>query len=157
MFFCLLVFVMSAVVSKGGVCTFLIAWLVWWLCVRHCVRSLKIWSLTEWQHAPETGAARSMCRSSDWHSTRHSSWHWLVVLIRAQWIPANGLRGSRWSQRSLIFFTDYPSHVLPSAHSDSFSKYDKKLFLYRLPTSALINKFKEVLVGEFCYLRTESG
>ncbi len=36
------------------------------------------------------------------------------------------------------FFTDYLSHVLLSGHSDSFSKYDKKLFLYKLSTSALI-------------------
>ncbi len=27
-------------------------------------------------------------------------------LIRSCWILANGLRGSRWSQRSMIFFTD---------------------------------------------------
>lgn len=32
---------------------------------------------------------------------------------------------------------DYLSHVLLSGHSDSFSKYDQKLFLCRLPTAAL--------------------
>ncbi len=45
-------------------------------------------------------------------------------LTRARRILANGLRGSKWSQRSLIFFTDYLSHVLLSGHSDSFSKYN---------------------------------
>ncbi len=35
------------------------------------------------------------------------------------------------------FCTDYLSHVLLSGHSDSFRKFDKKLFSYTLPTSAL--------------------
>ncbi len=37
----------------------------------------------------------------------------------------------------MFFFTDYLSHVPLSGHNDNFSKYDKKLFLYRLLTSAL--------------------
>ncbi len=32
--------------------------------------------------------------------------------------------GSRRRQRSMIFFTDYQSHVILSGHSESFSKYD---------------------------------
>lgn len=39
------------------------------------------------------------------------------------------------------FFTDYLSHILLSGHSDSFSKYDKKVFLYRLPFIALRQHF----------------
>ena len=36
-----------------------------------------------------------------------------------------------------FFFTDYMFHVLLSGHRDSFSKYDKKILLYKLPTAAL--------------------
>ncbi len=39
------------------------------------------------------------------------------------------------------FFADYLSHVLLSRHGDSFSKYDKRLFLYGLPTSALMPRY----------------
>ncbi len=39
-------------------------------------------------------------------------------LIWSRWILANGLWGSRWNQRSLIFFTYYLSHVLLSVQRD---------------------------------------
>ncbi len=35
------------------------------------------------------------------------------------------------------FFIDYLSYVPLSGHSDNFSKYDRKIFLYGQPTSAL--------------------
>ncbi len=84
-FFCLLVFVS---------CCFLIAWLFGaCLQVRHCVRC-------EFMHARGRGAAHSVSR----RRRQSLLLLWLVVLIRAPWSPANGLRGSRWSQRSMIFF-----------------------------------------------------
>ncbi len=48
----------------------------------------------------------------------------------------------------MIFFTDYLSHVLLSVHSECFSKYDKKLFLYKLPTSALTAYISHTLMED---------
>ncbi len=42
----------------------------------------------------------------------------------------------------MIFFTDYLCHVLLSGHSDSFSNMIK-LFLYKLPSSALTEILKK--------------
>ncbi len=45
------------------------------------------------------------------------------------WILANGMRVAGGTREGCFFFTDYLSHLLLSDHSDSFNKYDKKLFL----------------------------
>ena len=53
----------------------------------------------------------------------------LTVTFLERKIRANASRGTS--------FTDYLSYVLLSEYSGIFSKYDKKLFLWKLPTAAL--------------------
>ena len=41
---------------------------------------------------------------------------------------------------NFFFITDYLPHALLLEHSDSFSKYDKKLIFNKVTCAALINK-----------------
>ena len=52
----------------------------------------------------------------------------------------------------LFFLTDFLSRVLLSGHSDSISKYDKRLFLYRLRTVTLIGQSYFVTIGSYEWL-----
>ena len=61
----------------------------------------------------------------------------MVVFVQAQWILVNAIRSTG---EASFLFTDYLPHVPLSEYSDSFSKYDKKLLLKKLPTAALSEK-----------------